>query len=119
MRRISAPIGVAMLTLLSAGVCLARSTPISKADMGAQWPLKVDAGVLDCTVVGQLSNGEPIGTVTFTAKGRTYAVNGIAKGHAKKHGWRDVDEIWKKDPANPGLKINIGPLISRGLALCE
>lgn len=119
MTRFSTFIGVVVLTLLSATVCVARSAPISKGEMGKEWPLKVDAGVLDCTIVGRLSGGDPIATVTFTAKGKTYAVNGIAKGHAKKHGWRDVDEIWKKDPVAPGLKINIGPLISRGLALCE
>ena len=70
-------------------------------------------------MVGRLSTGQSVGAVTFTAKGKTYAVNGIARGHAKSRGWHDVDQIWKKDPEIPGARVNIGPLISRGLALCD
>ena len=83
--------------------------------MKEKWPLTVQSGTLRCE---PLSTMPKVKLVTFTSNGKTYAVNGIARGHAKKHGWRQIDEIWKADPKVPGMKINIDLLIDRGLALC-
>jgi hypothetical protein len=80
---------------------------VSRSDFGNEWPLTVDSGTLDCD--------EP-GLVTFSANGTTYAVNGLAIGSDR---WPDIDAIWADDPQQPGLKISIGPLIDRGLAICE
>ncbi|BET65587.1 hypothetical protein ASA1KI_05050 [Opitutales bacterium ASA1] len=55
--------------------------------------------------------------LTFTANGRVYALNGIASSHAKKRGFSAIEEIWKANPNVPGLRINISPIIDRGLAL--
>jgi hypothetical protein len=44
----------------------------------------------------------------------TYAVNGLAEGSGK---YANIDSIWADAPG--GLKKNIGPLIDRGLQLCE
>ena len=38
---------------------------------------------------------------------------------AKKNGWREIDEIWKANPGIPGTKINMGPLLDKGLSLCK
>ena len=83
---------------------------ISRQDLGKDWPLTVDSGTLHCERVG-------LDAVTFTADdGTTYAVNGAAKGTDE---WPDIDRIWADNPDVKGLKIDIGPLIQRGLRLCD
>jgi len=96
----------------------ANSAHVSKVEMGEDWPLTVDEGTLRC---------DGPGWVTFEASDSTYAVNGAAKGHSEANGlgWADADEIWAEDsalagvPGMAGTKKNIGPLIDRGLKLCE
>jgi hypothetical protein len=87
---------------------------ISQADLRNDWPLTVREGVLRC---------EGAGAVTFTSAGTTYAVNGLASGLGQ---YPDIDPIWADDPSAGTLigyevapKKNIGPLIDRGLELCE
>ena len=83
---------------------------VSREEFGAKWPLTVDRGVLSCNG----SNGT--GQVFFTAGGKIYAVNGLARGTKK---YPPVDEIWADNPAGPGPKKDIGPIIERGLKLCR
>jgi hypothetical protein len=84
------------------------SQEISRQDLGKDWPLTVDSGMLRC---------EGVGAVTFTADdGTTYAVNGTARGLDQ---WPDIDRIWADNPDVKGLKIDISPLIQRGLRLCD
>jgi hypothetical protein len=78
---------------------------VSQADFGKDWPLTVQSGTLNC---------EGAGAVTFTTDGTTYAVNGLASGMDR---WPEIDPIWADEPH--GLKKNIGPLIDRGLELCD
>jgi hypothetical protein len=82
------------------------SETVSRADFGSSWPFTVERGVLAC---------EGAGAVTFEAGGTTFAVNGIAAGQD----FADIEPIWRDDPESPGLKINIGPVIDRGLDLCD
>ncbi|MDP1820676.1 MAG: DUF2511 domain-containing protein [Acidimicrobiales bacterium] len=56
--------------------------------------------------------------VVFVREGVTYALNGLARGSAEENGWREIDEIWRDNPDIPGTKVDIGPLIDRGLDLC-
>lgn len=79
---------------------------VSREDFGDDWPLTVDEGVLACV---------PAFAVVFTAGGETYAVN----GQAATQGYADIDPIWADDPDGLAPKKNIGPLIDRGLELCE
>lgn len=88
----------------------AKALPVSQAEMGDAWPLTVDQGELRC---------EGSAWVTFTSGDQVYAVNGSARGHAAKAGWLDVQSIWRSNPAAPGLKITITPLIDKGLTLCK
>jgi Protein of unknown function (DUF2511) len=81
------------------------SVEVSRTDFRGDWPLTVESGVLAC---------ESAGAVTFTANGTTYAVNGIAES---QDAGADIDPIWTDTGA--GLKKNIGPLIDRGLELCD
>jgi hypothetical protein len=85
---------------------------ISRDDLGEQWPLTVDAGVLSCE-----SHGGGVHSVFFTdPEGKRYALNGKAEGHHPELPL--IDQIWAPNPKVPELKINIGPLIDRGLELC-
>jgi hypothetical protein len=86
------------------------SAEVSATDLGSEWPLTVDHGTLRCDGSGGL------GAVTFEAPdGSTYGVNGIALGQ----GAPDIRPIWADDPSlGQGLKINIGPLLDKGLSLC-
>lgn len=80
---------------------------VSRAEMGDDWPLTVEAGTLRCDA----------DAVTFvTEDGREYAVNGTAIG---RHDHPEIDPIWANDPDPYLPKKNIGPLIEEGLKLCE
>jgi hypothetical protein len=58
---------------------------VSRAEFGDKWPLTVSDGVLACT-----NNA-----VTFTHGGRTYAVNGRARGSKK---YPEIEPIWQTQP---------------------
>lgn len=78
---------------------------LSKRQYGKAWPLTVASGTVAC------SNNE----VTFTARGIRYAVNGTAM---MRHRGADIRRIWRRDPVIPGARVDISPIIDRGLALC-
>lgn len=73
------------------------------------WPLTVDSGVLKC----EGSGGQ--GNVTIVVDGKTYAVNGSAKGDKDN---LDIQPIWA-DAETAGLKKDISPLLDEGLKLCK
>ena len=97
---------------------------ISEQDFASPWPFTVPEGRLRCTK----------NSVTFEAGGSTYAINGTAQGR----GFPRVDPIWKYDTtmeetyakqkgitraaareAIGTVRVNIGPVINAGLALCD
>lgn len=103
--------------LFISNAVVAGSEVIDKASFDKEWPLTVDSGTLSCEQVPGVRSGQ---LVTFTTQGKTYAVNGTAKGHAKNRGWiEEIRPIWKDHPDVPGLKIPISSLIDRGLQLCR
>lgn len=68
------------------------------------WPLTVPEGVLRCRNMA----------VTFTAPdGTTYAVNGTARSK-----YPGLEPIWKPHPEVSGARMDIGPLLNKGLTLC-
>ncbi len=104
----------------------AASEKIHESDFGEEWPFTVPDGVLRCSGAND---------VTFVSQGTEYAVNGSAQPM-----YENIDPIWKLDmPLNEEMaeamveafdmtieeareenqfKINIGPIIDAGLALC-
>lgn len=97
--------------LSSCGGDASNEARMTRADLGADWPLTVDEGVVSCEGIS-----EGLGEIYFTAEGTKYAVNGLAQGASEGP---DIDVIWADNPEMEGLKINIGPIIDRGLELCE
>lgn len=86
---------------------------IGCGDVGG-WPLTVKSGLLQCEE--EVTSSFVFQRVWFTAPdGAVYGINGTAQ----EAGYPGIDPIWKDDPAGYGLKVNISPLIDRGLRLCE
>jgi hypothetical protein len=86
----------------------ARNQPagsVSESTWTGDWPFTVPQGVLMCAAPDR---------VTFSADGTMYAVNGSAKSTGQ---FEDLAAIWK-DSDFPGVKVDIGPMIQQGLALC-
>jgi Protein of unknown function (DUF2511) len=87
---------------------------VSRAHFGKRWPLTVEAGVVSCEPLGAKTH---LGSVTFMdPDGKRYAVNGTATAHHPE--LPEIDEIWAPNPANPGARIDMSPVIYRGLELC-
>lgn len=87
---------------------------ITRTDLGKEWPLTVNYGVVACQ--GKTADGQPLTIATFTGPdGTVYALNGTAKSHTDAAA---IDPIWAPNPDVAGLKIGIGPLIDRALTLC-
>ncbi|MDE0145385.1 MAG: DUF2511 domain-containing protein [Nitrospira sp.] len=108
---------------------------ISKQQFGTKWPLSVSSGIVECLPIGR-------GAVVFKSEEKTYALNGIAKGVAEKHGFSNIEEIWLDDPEFHKIaeeaarvegvpvekaiklmggptKINIAPVLDSGTRLCN
>jgi hypothetical protein len=77
---------------------------------GEAWPLTVNGGTLRC---------DKRNLVTFTTEdGKRWALNGPARVYGKR-GWiDDIGPIWK-DARVAGTKVDIAPLIDKGLTLCK
>lgn len=93
---------------------------ITRAEYGEAWPFTVESGVLKGNPTGRkLSDGTELAEVTFATGGKTYYVNGIAKGTRR---YAELDDIWAADSSAPkelALRKNIGPIIDRGLKLAR
>lgn len=81
---------------------------LTKADTEEPWPFTVDRVTLRC----EGSSGA--GMVVVRAGGKDYGVNGTALSRYPR-----VDPIWRKEPGVPGMRVNIGEVLDRGLELCE
>lgn len=75
-------------------------------DFGQDWPLTVPYGVVTC---------EDDAVIFAAPDGARYAVNGTALTFTDLP---KINPIWKPDPDVKGLKIDISPVIDRGLTLC-
>ncbi|RYG85280.1 MAG: DUF2511 domain-containing protein [Alphaproteobacteria bacterium] len=81
-----------------------------EAETGKPFPFTVDAVELI---------GKSDALVLVEYGGTVYAVNGTARGWAKKKGWADIVEsqLWKQDPAMPTATFNLQPVIDKGRTL--
>lgn len=99
------------------------SAKISRAQFGTQWPFGVDSGVLRCeNMQARLFPAQNVmpSAITFTTGAKTYALNGIARGHLTRRDWVDIvksEEMWPfVDSKSP--RRSLTPIIEAGLALC-
>jgi hypothetical protein len=83
---------------------------ITREEYGKAWPFTVDEGIL----IGDSSRGLP--AVSFAVGSTTYGINGVASSDPSN---AEVEAIWAKNPDISGARINIGPIIDRGLSLAK
>lgn len=90
------------------------SEAVFKKDLGEEWPLKFDRAVLTCLPGGGVFVMDPM-TDIF------YPLNGIAQGQAKtgKVKAGEIKAVWLDNPDLPGAKKSIGPMLDKGLELCD
>lgn len=100
---------IAALTLCVLSACGSEPAPPPAATLDP-WPFDAASVTLNCR--NPAGQGSGMVTVT-TPDGREYAVNGTARRN-----YPDMRPIWLDDPQVHGLKINIGPAIEAGRALC-
>ena len=86
MSKLSSAILVLCILALSTQAAAQNQITISKDQFGDKWPLSLNSGVVRCLAIGN-------GSVVFEANGKTYAVNGTAKGYAKKYGFHSIEGI--------------------------
>jgi hypothetical protein len=97
-----------VLALLSVTSC-GRTGAIKREDLGDKWPFTVDSGTMTCLAPHEL---------VFEVNGRKYAVNDVAQQRKREKNYYDIYEITRSDPNAGGSKVDINPIIERGLALC-
>lgn len=86
---------------------------IRQEEFGERWPFTVAHAELGCGEVG----GHQAAVVG--SNGKIYALNGTAKGIAQRLGWEsDITPIWRDNPAIPGTKVSIGPMIDLARTRC-
>ena len=94
---------------------------IYRENIGEEWPLTIERGYLYCNCVDR--GGFPFfqcvkGAVNIhnPLEGVTYSVNGVHDPRFVRVA--DIEPIRQTDPEDPSVKIDLGPLIERGLELC-
>lgn len=85
---------------------------ISAEALGEAWPFTFDEGYVAC----HASNAV---TVMDAESGRMYPLNGPALGKANALGLDELAPVWRDNPAIPGTKVSVGPVIEQGLGLCR
>lgn len=80
---------------------------LTRDDFGKDWPLTVNYVVVRC---------DSQSVIATAPDGKDYAVNGTAQSHHPD--LPEIDGIWADDPDVDGLKIDISPIIDKGLELC-
>jgi hypothetical protein len=90
------------------------SACVTRAQFGNRWPYTIPGGVLACSTRFVASYKKQ--DVTITHAGRTYAINGSARGSGL---YAPLEDIWRDNPESPGSKIPEPGLIAKGLSLCR
>jgi len=83
-----------------------------KENYGKRWPFSVDEIEVYCAGYKEI--------YCKANDGKTYALNGSAKGASRDNPEiSKVEDIWLDDPEFDGLKIPYSDFIGEGLKLCE
>jgi len=103
----------ALAVIISCSNPAPRNTLIFKKDeyLG-KWPFSINKIEVYCSGYKEI--------YCIASNGKTYALNGSAKGASHNNSSiSKVEEIWLDDPDWAGLKISYGDFITEGLQLCE
>lgn len=115
----AAVVGIALaFTFLGRPAGVRVSADTFEQTYGGPWPLTVPKAMLDCS---------PERAVTVTVEGVTFVANGLNPRLRKRYpDWLTIDPIWAAAPPKyignvnvAAPKVDIGPLIRAGLALCD
>jgi hypothetical protein len=89
-----------------------KTLKFTKENYNAKWPFSVSKIEVYCSGYSEI--------YCKADNGKTYALNGSAKGASHNDpSISKVEEIWLDDPDWQGLKISYGDFITQGLSLCE
>lgn len=92
-----------------------------------EWPLTIDGGLLTCAQVGLASNRLQAVFIT-DHDGGMWPLNGPARTRHRTFGARPaIEPIWRVDKklmeavpdSEATIRVDLGPLVRRGLALCN
>lgn len=103
-----------MLTI-SSPAAMASPNPITiiaEEDFGSDWPFTQPEMHLTC-----LPDAAVVVMDVNTAA--MYPLNGPARNQAKQLGMQPLNDIWRENPAIPGTRVTVGPVIRQGAELCE
>lgn len=93
---------------------------IYREDMGEEWPLTIERGYLHCHCVDRDSpfskcvNGAV--TIHDPLERVTYAVNRVPVPNYVSGA--DIEPVRRTEQGDRAAKLDLGPLLDRGLALC-
>jgi len=85
---------------------------ISAEEFGADWPFTTEEMHLQCLP------GNAV-VVTDPETGQMYGVNGAASRKTRQLGLDPLELVWAENKNITGAKVGLGPLIERGLNLCN
>jgi hypothetical protein len=105
-------IGLATAGLFSLAAHAAGPQLISAEASGEAWPFTLAELHLQCLP------GRAV-VVMDVESGAMYPVNGHANAKARALALEPLEKIWRDNPAIPGTKVSIGPVIDQGLQLCQ
>lgn len=94
-----------LVTATSCGEVPTNEIAITQGQFGDAWPFTTSNGILKCENKA----------ITFRTNTRTYGINGTAQGR----GFPGPEAVWKVDPSVPGKRMDIGPILDKGLSLCQ
>jgi hypothetical protein len=98
--------GLVMVAVVWGQPAESRGLKITRTDLGKDWPLTVESGVLKCSGSGRT------GGVTFESGGVKYNVNGLAStwklGLEIDSIWAIGEPLWVTDPKTK-KPVNVGP----------
>ncbi len=101
-----------VLLLFSCTSTERKTLKFTKENYNGKWPFSVSKIEVYCSGYSEI--------YCKVENGKTYALNGSAKGASHNNpSISKVEEIWLDDPDWQGLKISYGDFITQGLSLCE
>lgn len=105
-------LAIAGLLLAATAAAAANIELVSADDYGQDWPFTLEEVHLLCMDGNAVVASDP-------ENGRMYPLNGAANAKAGRLALEPLTPIWREDPALPGTKLSVAPIIERGLVLCQ